>query len=135
MAFPCSAPHGVAEHESLQFGFIGHDAWNRLLSAVAAAPSTGFAPCRTGLISSLLLRCGEGDVAAFEAVMDIFYSVVLAASALELPEEEVETAVHETFVAIWRTAALYRPGGETAVEWVMSHVGTGTPLTARSESL
>lgn len=125
MAFPY-CPQGVTEPESLQLGFIGHDAWNRLLSMVAATPSTGFSACRTGLISDLLLRCGEGDVAAFEAVMDIFYSVVLAATALEVPEEEeIEAAVLETFVAIWRRAALYRPGGETAVEWVMGHVGPG----------
>ena len=93
-----------------------------LLSLVTASPSTSFSACRNGLISELLLRCGEGDVAAFEAVMDIFYSVVKAARARELPEEDVERAVHETFAAIWRSAPRYRPGGETAVEWVMGHV-------------
>jgi hypothetical protein len=83
---------------------------------------TSFSACRNGLISDLLLRCGEGEVAAFDSVVDIFYSVVLAARARELPEEDVEEAVRETFETIWRWAPRYQPGGETAVEWVMGHV-------------
>ena len=121
MAFPGSA-RGT-EHQPLQQrGVTAHSAGFRMLRVVDATPSTSFSACRNGLISDLLLRCGEGDEAAFEAVMDIFYSVVLAARARELPEREVEGAVHGTFAAIWRSAPRYRPGGETAVEWVMGHV-------------
>ena len=96
---------------------------------LAHSPVPDFSACRTGLISDLLLQCGEGDVAALRALMDIFYSVVLAATALELPAEEVDGAVHRTFVAIWREAPRYRPGGATPVDWVMRHVVPSTALT------
>ena len=128
MAFPSSARE--SEDQSLQQLGTAHDAGIRLFRVVDAIPSTGFSACRNGLISDLLLRCGEGDVAAFEAVVDIFYSVVLAARARELPAEDVEGAVHGTFETIWRRAPRYRPGGETAVEWVMGHV---VPCAADSQ--
>jgi hypothetical protein len=82
----------------------------------------GFSACRTGAISDRLLRCGEGDLAAYEALVDVFYSLVRAAVAHELPEDEVEAAVRGTFANVWRRAPCYRPGGETAVEWIMGQV-------------
>ena len=121
MAFLQSVPE--SDPQSLRhLGVLPPAAGLRLVSLVAATPTTGFSACRNGLISDLLLRCGKGDVGAFDAVVDIFYSVVLAARAHELPDDEVEGAVHRTFAAIWRSAPRYRPGGETAVEWVMGHV-------------
>ena len=121
-----SSSSRAIEHESLPLDVTGRDEVTRRWSMVAS-PTTCFSACRTGLISDLLLRCGHGDEAAFEAVMDIFYSVVLAAAARELPEEEVEDAVYETFVAIWHNTPDYRPGGETAVEWVMGHLAQKRP--------
>ncbi len=100
----------------------GRDPGVPIVGALTAVPETGLSPCRIGLISDLLLRCGEGDAAAFGAVMDIFYSVVVAATELQLPPGEVEAAVDLTFVIIWRESPSYRPGGVTAVEWVMGHV-------------
>ena len=119
------SPHSAGESDlwsMQQLGATARDAGTRSSSVAEAIPPTSFSACRNGLISDLLLRCGEGDVAAFDSVVDIFYSVVLAVRARELPEEEVEDAVRETFEAIWRWAPRYRPGGETAVEWVMGHV-------------
>jgi hypothetical protein len=108
--------------------FSPRDLGLRLVLLGSPAPATGFSACRTGLVSDLLLRCGEGDSTAFEAVVDIFYSVIAAATAQHLPPGEVEAAVRRTFTTIWRRSVRYRPGGMTAVEWIMGHV-----VTARSE--
>jgi len=118
-----------------RLGVPGRDAGTRLLSVDAATPSICFSACRTGLISDLLLQCGAGDVAAFEAIMNIFYSVVRAATTLELPEEEVDHVVHGTFVAIWRASPGYRPGGATPVEWIMGHAaGAASDCRERAAS-
>ncbi len=117
---PSSAPDAETGHDMRPLAVTGHDAL-ALRWSLVDSPSTRFSACRNGLISDLLLRCGEGDVAAFESVVDIFYSVVWARTALDLPDKDVEGAVHEIFVSVWRRAPAYRPGGETAVEWVMGH--------------
>ena len=102
------------------------------LTLGVAAPGTDFSACRTGLISDLLLGCGEGDAAAFESLVDIFYSVVVAAAARHLPPGDVERAVRRTFLTIWRRSPLYRPGGATAVEWIVSQAVTAGTTPART---
>ena len=88
----------------------------------SAGPVTDFSACRTGLISDLLLRCGQGDEAAFAAIWDTFYSVVRAKVAVELAPDEVDQAVQRTFVSIWHNSPSYRPGRATAVEWIIGNV-------------
>ena len=88
----------------------------------SAGPVTDFSACRTGLISDLLLRCGQGDEAAFAAIWDTFYSVVRAAVAVHAAPDEVDEAVQRAFVSIWHNSPSYRPGGATAVEWIMGQV-------------
>ncbi len=121
---PDSAPETARGSQALDV----HDhAGVTVLAAVAAAATlTDFSSCRTGLISDLLLRCGEGEVEAFKAVVDIFYSPLRAAWALALPADEVECAVRGSFAAIWLASPRYRPGGETAVEWIMAHAARST---------
>ncbi len=88
----------------------------------SAGPVTNFSACRTGLISDLLLRCGQGDETAFAAIWDTFYSVVRSKAAVDLAPDEVDQAVRRAFVSIWHNSPSYRPGRATAVDWIMAHV-------------
>ena len=88
----------------------------------SAGPVTNFSACRTGLISDLLLHCGQGDETAFAAIWDTFYSVVRAKAAVDLAPDEVDQAVQRAFVSIWHNSPSYRPGRATAVDWIMAHV-------------
>ena len=113
-------------HQPMPSGLREQELDLRVVYDAPVAHRIDFSECRTGLISDLLLQVGEGDAAAFRALMDVFYGLVHAATAQVLPAEDVESAVQRTFVNIWREAPRYRPGRATAVEWIMGQVGTAT---------
>lgn len=90
------------------------------LPAALKAPAPG--SCQTGFISDLLLRCGGGDEDAFVLLLDTFYPLVVATTATLVAPHRADRAVEAAFVAIWEDAPLYRPGGVSAVSWIMGRV-------------
>jgi Sigma-70 region 2 len=76
-----------------------------------------------GFITELLLRCGQGDEAAFGRLFDLFHAPVAAAALRQSGRPEtVEELVHEVFVRVWRHAPTFAPGAQGPVGWVMDHV-------------
>jgi hypothetical protein len=76
-----------------------------------------------GFITELLLRCGQGDEAAFGRLFDLFHAPVAAAALRQSGRPEtVEELVHDVFVRVWRHAPTFVPGAQGPVGWVMDHV-------------
>ena len=79
-----------------------------------------------GFITELLLRCGQGDEAAFGRLFDLFHAPVAAALRQSGRPETVEELVHEVFVRVWRHAPTFVPGGQGPVEWVMEQASAAS---------
>lgn len=66
----------------------------------------------------LLLRIADGDRAAFETLYHRFVRPVFGLALRRLGDRgRAEDAVQETFAAIWRSAATYRPDRGPAAPW------------------
>jgi DNA-directed RNA polymerase specialized sigma24 family protein len=73
----------------------------------------------SGFITELLSRSGQGDQEAFGRLVTLFAPAIAAATSAHVAPPELDTAVHDTFLAIWRAAPNYHPGTATAVDWIM----------------
>lgn len=72
-------------------------------------------------LDALLMRTGQGDQVAFEAVYDRMAAPVfgLIRRVLRDPVQSEEVA-QEALLEVWRTAGRFDPGRGTAVSWVMT---------------
>ncbi len=82
--------------------------------ARAAAPSASADADR-----ALVSRVAEGDRRAFELLYHRWVRPVYALAARRLGDREsAEDAVQETFAAVWRSAATYRPDRGPVAPWL-----------------
>jgi hypothetical protein len=87
------------------------------------APTPELRRC-CGLITDLILRCGQGEEAALGRLFDVFYRLVRAAVGEQGSVEATEEQVIQTFVHLWRHAPSYDPTAQPPVAWVMHQVST-----------
>src|SRR5207244_5625343 len=79
----------------------------------AAAPSTDVSD------SDLLVRVAERDRLAFETIYHRYVRSVFGLALRRLRDRQgAEDAVQETFAAVWRSAASYRPERGPAAPWL-----------------
>jgi RNA polymerase sigma-70 factor (ECF subfamily) len=99
------------------------------MSATIALPATLLRQPRTVTIqwvhsldatdSDLLQRIGGGDPVAFEALYRRYARSVFGLALRRLGDRgTAEDAVQETFVAVWRSAASYRPERGPGAPWL-----------------
>jgi RNA polymerase sigma-70 factor (ECF subfamily) len=69
--------------------------------------------------ATLIERTGAGDWAAFEELYRRYAPSVLGMARRELPDTATaEEVTQETFTAVWRSAARFRPHGESGSTWI-----------------
>jgi RNA polymerase sigma-70 factor (ECF subfamily) len=69
----------------------------------------------------LICRVGRGDHAAFEQLYGRFSRPVLGLAARRLADRgRAEDAAQETFAAVWRAAATYRPERGAGAPWLFA---------------
>src|SRR5919197_4082438 len=102
------------------------------MELVLRAPTTTFLPARSSPVlsgptmaetepsdSELIQRVGEGDRDAFEELYHRYSRVVYGLALRRLRDRgQAEDAVQETFAAIWRSAASYRPRRGPGAPWL-----------------
>jgi hypothetical protein len=88
-------------------------------AATVAKDLAPHSPCEIGFISDLLLRSGRGDEGAFARLVDQFFAVVTGSTASSLMSPEDERRVQVAFASVWHNAPTFRPGGLSAVDWII----------------
>ena len=84
-------------------------------------PATILAVTAIQTDEELLRRVGERDTTAFEALYRRYARSVLGLALRRLGDRgRAEDAVQETFVAMWRAAASYRPERGAAAPWLFA---------------
>jgi RNA polymerase sigma-70 factor, ECF subfamily len=79
-------------------------------------------PCQ-GLITNLVLRCGQGDEAALGSLFDLtFFLVAAAVDRGTLSATGVDDEVVEVFRRIWGRSADYEPTERGVLAWVLDQV-------------
>jgi DNA-directed RNA polymerase specialized sigma24 family protein len=90
------------------------------MSSLTTRRTASAAMCsHSGFITELLSHTGQGDQEAFGRLVTLFAPAIAAATSARVSPPELDMAVHEIFLAIWREAPNYQPGEATAVEWIM----------------
>src|SRR4051812_9741841 len=89
----------------------------RLRAVPKAAPSTE--PSVDATDADLLVRVAERDRVAFDALYHRYVRSVYGIALRRLRDRQrAEDAVQETFAAVWRSAASYRPERGPAAPWL-----------------
>jgi RNA polymerase sigma-70 factor (ECF subfamily) len=69
--------------------------------------------------ATLIERTGAGDWAAFEELYRRYAPSVLGMARRQLADaDSAEEVTQETFTAVWRSAARFRPRGESGSAWI-----------------
>jgi RNA polymerase sigma-70 factor (ECF subfamily) len=90
-------------------------------SRLRAVPAPGAVPDPSGVVSDadLLVRVAERDRLAFETLYHRYVRSVFGLALRRLRDRQrAEDAVQETFAAVWRSAASYRPERGPAAPWL-----------------
>jgi RNA polymerase sigma factor (sigma-70 family) len=75
-------------------------------------------PCR-GLLSNLVIRCGEGDESAIGELFDLtYFLVVRIVDRGPLTSVGADDRVVEAFRRIWQRAPTYQPDEQGVLSWV-----------------
>src|SRR5919201_3898904 len=85
----------------------------------AGASQTPDPPRQEPSDGDLLQRIGDGDKPAFELLYERYARAMLGLALRRLGDRgRAEEAVQETFAAIWRSAASYRPERGAGAPWL-----------------
>lgn len=84
------------------------------------------------MVTTLLLRCRDGEPEALRDLLDLFYPYAAVQAATRVPPEAVETAVVSGFVQVWEQAGSFRIGEDRAVAWVTARLVAGMEAVADS---
>lgn len=106
------------------------------LRAVPEAPRAAAPPDDGSADSELLVRVAERDRVAFETLYHRYVRSVYGLALRRLRDRQrAEDAVQETFAAVWRSAASYRPERGPAAPWLYAVARNAIVdrLRARSE--
>jgi RNA polymerase sigma-70 factor, ECF subfamily len=88
------------------------------VSDIEVLPRASVDVCKDG---ELIRRIGERDSEAFKQLYRRFARPVLGVALRRLEDRgRAEDAMHETFAAIWRSAATYRPDRGPAAPWLFA---------------
>src|SRR5436309_2130843 len=89
------------------------------LRAVPTEPAPTAAPPVEASDSDLLVRIAERDREAFELLYQRYIRSMFGLALRRLRDRQrAEDAVQETFAAVWRSAASYRPERGPAAPWL-----------------
>src|SRR5512140_1021540 len=93
------------------------DTHARLRAVPKAAPSPE--PSVDATDADLLVRVADRDRVAFEALYHRYVRSIYGIALRKLRDRQrAEDAVQETFAAVWRSAASYRPERGPAAPWL-----------------
>ena len=85
-------------------------------------------PCQ-GLITHLVLRCGQGDETALGELFDLTFFVVAATlSRGVVSSTGLDDEVIEAFRRIWLRSATYEPQESGVVAWLLDQAVDGASL-------
>jgi RNA polymerase sigma-70 factor (ECF subfamily) len=103
----------MSSHELLETAPRAEPARSRALPRRSSVESAGD--------GELIRRIGQGDREAFEALYRRFARPVLGLALRRLRDRDrAEDATQETFAAIWRSAATYRPERGPGAPWLFT---------------
>ena len=72
-----------------------------------------------GLVTDLVVRCGQGDDSALAELYELFHPLVGSLAVREAPDREVTAVVLDAFSRVWRRAGTFQPSVGSAVAWVL----------------
>lgn len=94
-------------------------------AGVAVQPTAAGEPRSRGeRWGALLVRCARGDVAALGALYDdtVGWSYPLVHQAAT-DVTTAESLAKDFYLQIWQDSALFRPGTDSAVAWILQRLG------------
>lgn len=101
----------------------------------SSRPAPGAVPHSDVELNALLVRAGQGDQVAFEAVYDRVAGPVFGLIRRVLRDAaQSEEVAQEALLEVWRTAARFDPARGTAVTWIMTIAHRRAVDRVRSEA-